>query len=138
MNTNKKSTHLNQYSWSPFQPVLSYVESLISSDFRVLEIGPGHIPFSAATEFIDWQSYPSHGSSKTKIHELDINIDPLPYEDKSLDFIYCRHVLEDIADLNKGGALASTIFTDYFVNTFLSIGIDSRSLQGTKVMFNII
>ncbi|MBD2125281.1 methyltransferase domain-containing protein [Microcoleus sp. FACHB-1] len=68
--------------------------SIASESSLVVEIGPGHIPFALATEFVDWQTSPSL-AGKT-IHCLDINNDPLPYEDKCVDFIYCRHTLEDL------------------------------------------
>ncbi|MEE3717828.1 methyltransferase domain-containing protein [Tumidithrix elongata RA019] len=61
----------------------------------VVEIGPGYSPFPPATEFIDWKDG-QLSISDIRVHCLDINKDRLPYEDKSVDFIYCRHVLEDI------------------------------------------
>jgi len=63
---------------------------------RVLEIGPGGAPFPGANEFVDWAVGP--GLEGKRVHVLDVNQDPLPFDDKSIDFVYCRHTLEDIYD----------------------------------------
>jgi predicted SAM-dependent methyltransferase len=57
---------------------------------KVLEIGPGINPFPLATTTVGF-------NEKVKNY-LDINIEhtPLPFEDLEFDFVYCRHVLEDI------------------------------------------
>jgi Methyltransferase domain len=85
---------LKQKFWAPYQPVQKLVESVIPDNTIVIEVGPGPTPFSQATEFIDWQPWPNLSDKKT--HYLDLNKDQLPYADKSVDFIYCRHTLEDI------------------------------------------
>jgi hypothetical protein len=48
------------------------------------------VPFSLATDFIGCNE-----NIKNYI-DIDIDKDKFPYEDKTFDFIYCRHVLEDI------------------------------------------
>jgi len=87
-------SELKFHYWSPYRPIQKKVASLIKPNSIVVEIGPGSIPFEAATEFIDWQVSPSLQSKR--VHTMDINVEPLPYADNSVDFIYCRHVLEDI------------------------------------------
>lgn len=61
---------------------------------RVVEVGPGTCPFSIATEFIGWSVLECPPGKR--FYELDINIDRFPFEDNSIDFIYCRHTLEDL------------------------------------------
>jgi len=58
----------------------------------ILEIGPGGTPFPLATCIVGLNETPG-------INYIDINIDqkPLPFKDKEFDFLYCRHVLEDIS-----------------------------------------
>jgi len=76
--------------WSPRPEVLAYVSGLIRPGARVLEIGPGTIPFAKATHFVDrFKRSPS-------CDVVDVCREPLPYADKSFDFIYCRHVVEDL------------------------------------------
>lgn len=57
---------------------------------NVLEIGPGKNPFPLSTTFI---------GSNEKINnyiDIDINNNKIPFENNYFDFVYCRHVLEDI------------------------------------------
>lgn len=79
------------HHWAPVPQVVDYVASLIPEGARVLEIGPGHAPFRRATHFVD---YVQRGDLPITI--CDVANDPLPFADKSFDFIYCRHVLEDM------------------------------------------
>lgn len=78
--------------WGPNELVIKMIEQLcITNKYeKVLEIGPGQIPFKVATDFI--------GSNETIKNYIDIDIDKdkILYDDNSFDFIYCRHVLEDI------------------------------------------
>jgi len=85
---------IKNHHWAPYSPMQQVIASLASESSLVVEIGPGHIPFALASEFVDWQASPSLVGKTT--HCLDVNKDPLPYEDKSVDFIYCRHTLEDL------------------------------------------
>ena len=82
--------------WAPVAQVTDWLAAQIPEGARVLEIGPGHIPFKRATDFVDIRELPNLPKGKTAI--CDLMVDPLPYPDKSFDFIYCRHVLEDVFD----------------------------------------
>lgn len=61
----------------------------------ILDIGPGRYPFREATDFAGRKA-DGHPCPTKPFHELDLNSDPLPYADKSVDFVFCRHVLEDL------------------------------------------
>ncbi|MBW4551316.1 MAG: class I SAM-dependent methyltransferase [Aphanocapsa sp. GSE-SYN-MK-11-07L] len=89
-----RNASLNQKLWTPYQPVQRLVESVIPDNALVVEVGPGPIAFQRGTEFIDWQPWPNLADKKT--HYLDLNKDSLPYAEKSVDFVYYRHTLEDI------------------------------------------
>lgn len=52
------------------------------------------MPFPRADAFVDIRKLPSIPEEKFK--SADLNLEPLPYGDKEFDFIYCRHVLEDM------------------------------------------
>jgi hypothetical protein len=82
---------INKY-WEPIIEVTSFVEKFCKFNIfsNILEIGPGIIQFPLATKFI---------GCNEKIENyinIDIDVDRLPFEDKILDFVYCRHTLEDI------------------------------------------
>jgi SAM-dependent methyltransferase len=80
--------------WSPIPEVTNFVVSHCRQPnnpyHTVLEIGPGSVPFEPATLFI--------GCHETIEHYTNVDIDNerFPFEDQSIDFVYCRHVLEDI------------------------------------------
>ena len=84
-------TNADTKYWGPNPAMLARVEQSVAEGARVLEIGPGHIPFSRATYFVDWKP----GENRVS---CDLSRDRLPFEDKEFDFVYCRHVLEDLAN----------------------------------------
>jgi hypothetical protein len=55
-----------------------------------LERGPGYVPVSLATKSI------GYNEKISDFIELDIDINLLTYENNEIDFVYSRHVLEDI------------------------------------------
>lgn len=78
--------------WGPAPQVLDYISSQIPQGASVLEIGPGHMPFARATASVDFQD----GDGAQTRYRCDMATEKLPLPDKSFDFIYCRHVLEDM------------------------------------------
>lgn len=81
----------NKY-WSPIHKIINIVENFckINNYKNILEIGPGTVPFSLATKFIGY-------NEKIKSYvSVDIDEDKIPFENKELEFIYCRHTIEDI------------------------------------------
>jgi hypothetical protein len=75
--------------WGPRPDALGYIASVISDGAKVLEVGPGQVPFSKATHFVDYKP-------GANIIMCDVQKSPLPFPDKYFDFVYCRHVVEDI------------------------------------------
>ena len=69
--------------------VLQYITDKYK-DKKVLDIGPGVYPLPIATHFID---YISHQQNTICI---DMEQGNIPFDDKYFDFVYCRHVLEDM------------------------------------------
>ena len=80
--------------WKPNEGVLKMVEgTCVTKGYkRILEIGPGFVPFSLATDFIGC----NEKMKPEDYVDIDIDKDLFPYEADTFDFIYCRHVLEDI------------------------------------------
>jgi hypothetical protein len=79
--------------WPPVETVVQYLCNKIPEGAKVLEIGPGYVPFPRATMSVDYRPVPVETD---KLISLDLDVNKLPFEDKSFDFIYCRHVLEDM------------------------------------------
>lgn len=77
--------------WAPLADITDWLSAQIPAGAKVLEVGPGHVPFSRADTFVDFN--PVNGLDA---HKVDMACEPLPFADKSFDFIYCRHVLEDM------------------------------------------
>jgi hypothetical protein len=75
--------------WAPNPAMLNKIAKQIAEGVRVLEIGPGTVPFSRATHFVDWRA-----GANTVV--CDLSRDRLPFADKEFGFVYCRHVVEDL------------------------------------------
>ena len=73
---------------------MNWLAERLPPDAKVLEIGPGFVPFPKATQFVDYRELPNIPADKIKY--IDLASQPLPFADKEFDFIYCRHVLEDM------------------------------------------
>lgn len=87
--------------WEPFPEIESYLNKYIKPKDKVLEIGPGSVPFQQATHYIGFDEGESkHYPNFTK---CDVSLEKIPFPDNHFDFVYCRHVLEDIS--NPMGAL---------------------------------
>jgi hypothetical protein len=78
--------------WAPINAITESVETFcLKNNYKnILEIGPGYVPFSLATKSIGFNEKISD------FIELDIDTNLLPYENNEIDFVYSRHVLEDI------------------------------------------
>ena len=78
---------------------------------NILEIGPGSIPFPLASVFIGFNE---------KINnyiDLDIDRNNLPFNNKELDFTYCRHVLEDIQNPDFALSEIKRVSKSFYVET---------------------
>jgi len=69
----------------------------IPDNWICLDVGCGQNPWLRADYLIDWNiealKYIPDGK---KFYNIDIEKDPLPFKDKSIDFLYCSHVLEHL------------------------------------------
>lgn len=111
---NEPTHHVINRFWKPNELIIQIVENIcITNAFKKnLEIGPGYVPFSLATDFIGCNE------KITEYTDIDIDRDLFPFENKSFDYIYCRHVLEDIQNpdfaireifrVSKGGGYIET------------------------------
>jgi hypothetical protein len=60
----------------------------------VVDVGAGYSPWPHATECVDFKDWGT--AEQVPLRHVDLDREPLPYADKSVDFVYCRHTLEDI------------------------------------------
>lgn len=87
-------TQTDKKHWAPVDTLVNWLAARLPADAKVLEIGPGFVPFPRATMFVDYKDLPNIPADK-KI-SIDLAREPLPFEDRSFDFVYCRHVVEDM------------------------------------------
>jgi len=94
--------------WYPLAPVQGWLAvRVIKPDDLVVDVGCGHQPFPRADVGIDRL----HRQALEKIwDEIGVKVRPptflrhdfvrdrLPYQDKEVDFVFCRHTLEDLYD----------------------------------------
>jgi hypothetical protein len=81
--------------WTPIPSVVKHWSDVCTAKAysQVLEIGPGTTPFPAATAQLDVVSCARQG---VETFMIDIDRECIPKPDNHFDFVYCRHVLEDI------------------------------------------
>lgn len=82
--------------WGPVPGLSDWLISRLSQRDRVLEIGPGYIPWPRANVLVDCVEVKLREGQE--FHQLDITRDCLPFPDKAFDFVYCRQTLEDLYD----------------------------------------
>jgi len=80
--------------YAPIKDTYSFLAKLIKPNSKVLELGPGHVSFPNATHFCGWDDEESKKLPNYKV--VNFSEDTFPYEDKEFDFVYARHVLEDL------------------------------------------
>lgn len=80
--------------WGPIVETYKYIGKHITKDMKVLELGPGVKPFPYATHFCGWSDSEREKLPNYKV--VNFSKDRFPYEDKEFDFVYARHVLEDL------------------------------------------
>lgn len=78
--------------WGHVQSVIDYIAKLIPPEARVLEVGPGNAPLARANAYVDFVDIP--GLENLTKHDLSNG--PLPFADKEFDFVYARHMIEDM------------------------------------------
>lgn len=90
-----KLTKDDPHYWEPVTPIVEWLSARLPRDAKVLEVGPGTTAFPGATHFVDFAAdVPS--VSKDRLTKCNIETERLPFADKSFEFCYCRHALEDM------------------------------------------
>jgi len=90
----ERLTDKDEKFWVPLSFVVEYVESHIPKYGMVLEVGSGINNFARANISVDLIESPN--VPKERMIHCDVENEPLPFPDKRFDFVYCRHVIEDM------------------------------------------
>lgn len=97
-NENKKDI-VNLY-WKRIDEINNFVINftVLYGYKNILDIGAGKNPFILANKIIDYNTkYDLNGNNSVQIFNgLDIDINKLPFENKSIDFVYSRYTLQEI------------------------------------------
>ncbi len=89
-------TESSKKFWHPDPKVIDWLtRSRIQESDKVLEIGPGTVPFKRADTYVDFVDVGGLDQTRPFI-KVDVASNKLPFADKSFDFIYARHLLEDM------------------------------------------
>lgn len=91
-NNDNESNNTIMKFWRPIIEVIQCVEFFCKNNLfkNILELGPGDVPFPLANVSIGCNEIIK------KYINIDIDVDNIPFIDKSIDFVYARHILEDI------------------------------------------
>jgi hypothetical protein len=87
-------TEADKKHWHPTAALTAWLVGQIPPDARVLDVGAGILPFPRANVLVD-AAQPNVGPEQQVVN-CDFVTNPLPFPDKSFDFVYCRHVVEDL------------------------------------------
>lgn len=64
---------------------------------KIVDIGSGKNPFILANSIIDYNTkYEIQNNNVKAYNNLDVDKNPLPFENKSIDFVYSRYLLQEI------------------------------------------
>ena len=78
--------------YAPIEEVTKYVA--LKANGKVLELGPGQTSFEKATHFC---GHSEEEKSRFQNYSMcDFSSQVFPYKDKEFDFVYARHVVEDL------------------------------------------
>jgi len=80
------------FHYKPIKDITAYLSS-VHHGGKFLDVGPGLVPFPGATHMIDHLDRKIAGVQNIKLNVCE---ESLPFSDHEFDFVYCRHVLEDI------------------------------------------
>ena len=79
--------------WGPVPQVMDYlIKQVIKPNDKVLDIGPGTWPFQRANVSVDFVDI----AGVKNLIKCDVAHQPLPFKDKEFDFVYARHIIEDM------------------------------------------
>ena len=119
--------------WAPIAEVVDYLTDRLPAGARVLELGPGTQPFRRADVFVDFQDVATVPADK--LVKLDMATQRLPFEDKSFDFVVCRHMLEDMYNPFPVCEEMSRVAKAGYIETPSPVAELCRGVEGDKPIY---
>jgi hypothetical protein len=92
LENNKEYEKVINFYWYPNNIIIKLLYKYCQTNNykNILEVGPGISPFLLANHFIGMNEKNDNYTS------IDIDVDKIPHNNNFFDFIYARHVLEDV------------------------------------------
>ncbi len=87
----------DKHHWAPIPSLLAWLADRLPPSLRVLDVGAGYQPFTRANVLADIVE-PQGRRPDQEFVRCDVGAERLPFPDKHFDFVFCRHMLEDMAD----------------------------------------
>ena len=94
--------------WAPISNIRDWLENKCKDNkySKIIEVQPGFVPISFATDKIDYS-----------VDKIDLDTTVLNHSDQSFDFLYCRHVLEDLQNPDFAFREMARISQNGFIET---------------------
>jgi ubiquinone/menaquinone biosynthesis C-methylase UbiE len=126
VNDNNTEKIFNKF-WQPNELIIQKLSNYCETNKykNILEVGPGFMPFPKSNYFID-----TFDKKEDNYFKIDIDYEKFPFPNDNFDFIYCRHVLEDIQNPLNAFNEIIRVCKSGFIETpspliEFSVGVDS-------------
>lgn len=126
---------LNNWHWSINPIIKNFILEQTKQYNKVYDIGPGENPLETATHYIDKYTH-WNSMNNIKVIEKDIDTDKFEESYKSVDFIYARHILEDIQNPDFAINEFERIAKNGYIETQSPLAEITRGIDGTSITGN--
>jgi len=127
---------LIKHHWFVNKTIRQFLENNVKQYNTIYDIGPGEVPFKPATHFVDNYTEEWNAQKNMKIIKKDIDKDKFDESYKSVDFIYARHILEDIQNPDFAMNEFERIGKNGYIETPSPLAEISRGIDGTGITGN--
>jgi len=122
-------TESDKKHWHPPAALMDWLTRRIAPEARVIDVGAGYLPFPRANVLADIVE-PQGKRPDQKFVRCDVGAERLPFPDKHFDFVFCRHMLEDMADPFSALAEIARIGKSGYIETPSPIAELCRGVDG--------
>jgi hypothetical protein len=126
---------LNKWHWGINPIIKNFILEQTKQYNKVYDIGPGENPLETATHYIDKYTH-WNSMNNIKVIEKDIDTDKFEETYKSVDFIYARHILEDIQNPDFAMREFERIGKNGYIETPSPLAEITRGIDGTGITGN--